>query len=196
MFETFRSIRSNLIMVAIGCLALGAALLIFPDMFLHVACYVVGALLIAYGVLSILGCVRDHQVRIGTILVSVIAAGVGIFVINQPRTISSILPIVFGLILVLDGVFNVRHGVGLRCFGDPSGISVLILGIVTVAFGAVILLNPYSTATFTFRLIGIALLYSGLSDLIILFRMNRATKTYEKQKIIDVEARPVDDEED
>ena len=89
-----------------------------------------------------------------------------------------------------------RHGIGLRRFGDPSGTSVLVLGIITVVFGAVILMNPYSTAELTFRLIGIALVYSGLSDLIIIFRMNRANKTYENQKIIDVEARPVDDDEE
>lgn len=194
MFETFRSIRTNMLLAALGCLALGAALLIFPDAVLHVSCYVIGALLIAYGVLGVLGCVRDHMVRVGTILVSVIAVAAGILVINQPVAISSLLPIVVGLILLLDGAFNVRHGIGLRRFGDPFGTSVLVLGVITVAFGAIILLNPYSTATITFRLIGIGLVYSGVSDLIILFRMNRASKTYEQQKIIDVEAHPVEDD--
>lgn len=196
MFETFRSIRSSMILTAVGCLALGIALLLFPDMFLKIACYVIGALLIAWGVLGVLGCLRDHVARVGTILISVIAAGTGIFVISQPKTISSILPIVVGLILLIDGIVNVRHGIGLRRFGDPSGTSVLVLGIITVVFGAVILMNPYSTVELTFRLIGIALVYSGLSDLIIIFRMNRANKTYENQKIIDVEARPVDDDEE
>ena len=40
MFETFRSIRSSMILTAVGCLALGIALLLFPDMFLKIACYV------------------------------------------------------------------------------------------------------------------------------------------------------------
>lgn len=197
MFETFRNIRKNMLTAAVGCMVLGLALLFFPNAFLNVACYVVGALLIAYGVICILGCVRDRWMRLGAILFGVIVAAVGIFMIANPRMISSIQPIVFGLILLMDGVVNVRHGIGLRRFGDPSGLSVLIMGVITVAFGAVILLYPYTTAAVTLRLMGVALLYSGLSDLIILFRLNRANRAYEEQqKVIDVEARPVDDEKE
>ncbi|MDO5785460.1 MAG: DUF308 domain-containing protein [Eubacteriales bacterium] len=196
MFETFRSIRVNMVMAAVGCLALGIALLVIPDLFLQVACYVTGAVLIAYGVLSLLGCVREHRMNILTGFVNVVAIGVGIFIITQPKMISSILPIIFGLILLLDGILNLRHGIGLHRFGDPSGKTVLVLGIITVLFGAVILFHPYSTAKMTFRVIGIALVYSGLSDFLVIFRMNRANRTYENQKIIDVEARPVTDEEE
>lgn len=198
MFETFRSIRVNMALAAVGCLALGIALLVIPDLFLQVACYVTGAVLIAYGVLGLLSCIRTHSMNLFTGLVDVIAIGIGIFIITQPRMISSILPIIFGLILLLDGILNLRHGIGLHRFGDPSGKTVLILGVITVIFGVVILLNPYSTAKMTFRLIGIALVYSGLSDFLVIFRMNRANRTYENQKIIDVEARPVteDEEED
>lgn len=198
MFETFRSIRVNMALAAVGCLALGIALLVIPDLFLQVACYVTGGVLIAYGVIGLLSCVRTHSMNLFTGLVDVLAIGVGIFIITQPRMISSILPIIFGLILLLDGILNLRHGIGLHRFGDPSGKTVLILGVITVIFGAVILLNPYSTAKMTFRLIGIALVYSGLSDFLVIFRMNRANRTYENQKIIDVEARPVteDEEED
>ena len=195
MFETFRKIRNHMILGAAGCFALGVALLLVPDVFLKMACYVIGALLIAWGVLGILGCVQDRTVRLGTLLVSVLAAGTGIFVIGQPETISSILPIVVGLILLLDGLMNVRHGIGLRRFGDSAGVAVLVMGVITVAFGAVILFNPYSTAEWTLRIIGVGLVYSGLSDFVIIFRMNRANKTYQNQKIIDVEARDVDDDE-
>ena len=196
MFETFRSIRSNILITVIACLAVGAALLIYPDMFLQIICYVMGALFVAYGVLGILRCVRDQIMRIGVLLMSVLSAAAGIFIITQPRAISSILPIIIGLILLLDGILNVRHGLGLRRFEDGAWKIVLVLGIITVLFGAVILFHPSSTATLTFRLIGAALLYNGISDLIILLRMNRAAQRYDGQKVIDVEARPVDDDEE
>ncbi len=196
MFETFRSIRGHMLIGAAGCLVLGVALLLFPDAFLQVACYVIGALFIAYGVLGILDCVRERVIRVFTVAMSVIAAAVGVFIIANPRLISSILPIVFGLILLLDGLLNIRQGIGLRRFGDPSGTTVLILGLITLALGVVILLNPYATATISFRLTGVALLYNGVSDLLIVLRMNRAHKTYQKQKVIDVEAHPVDDDEE
>ena len=196
MFETFRSIRSNIVITVVACLAVGAALILYPDMFLQIICYVMGALFVAYGVLGVLRCVRERMMRIGVLLMSVLAAAAGIFIITQPKTISSILPVIIGLVLLLNGIMNIRHGLGLRRFDDGAWKIVLILGIITVVFGAVILWNPYSTATLTFRLIGAALLYNGISDLIILLRMNRASKIYDGQKVIDVEVRPVDDDEE
>lgn len=203
MFETFRSIRMQLLLLAIGCLALGAAMLIMPDFFLTVVCYVVGALLIAYGVINIISCLRKHVMQVFIIMASVVVMGVGIFVITQPRAISSILPIIFGIILVLDGILNIRHGIGLRKFGAPGSITVIVLGLITVVFGAVILFNPYTTAKMTFRLIGVGLVYSSISDFLVLYRMNHAAKVFDqrntsnkrKNNVIDVESRSLDEEE-
>ncbi|HIV68513.1 MAG TPA: DUF308 domain-containing protein [Candidatus Butyricicoccus stercorigallinarum] len=202
MFETFRRIRGSMLFGSAGSLALGTALLLIPDLFLQVACYVLGALLIASGVLSVLGSLRADGVRfgglrLGAVLACAVLVGAGIFVISQPRAISSILPIVVGLLLLFDGALNIRQGLGLRGFGDRAAMSVLVLGVITVVLGAAILLNPYSTAALTLRLTGAALVYSGLSDLVIVFRMNRASKTYEaNRRVIDVETRPVEEEED
>ena len=52
MFETFRSIRFHLLLAALGYIAVGAVMLFIPDQFLAVVCYVIGALLIAYGVIG------------------------------------------------------------------------------------------------------------------------------------------------
>lgn len=202
MFETFRHIRGQLLLVAIGSLALGILMLLQPGLFLQMICYVMGALLIAYGVIGILNCLKKHLARVFPIVFYVIVAGIGIYVIAAPETVSSILPVIFGILLILDGMLNLRHGIGLRRFGDPGSITILILGIITVVLGAVILFHPYSTAQLTFRLAGAALAYNGLSDLLVLYRMNHANKIYRqrnpepKDNVIDVEARPVEEDKE
>ena len=193
MFETFRSIRFHLLLAALGYIAVGAVMLFIPDQFLAVVCYVIGALLIAYGVIGIL------------------TIAVGIFVIAQPKAFTAVLPIIFGLILLLDGILNLRHGIGLKKFGDPGFLSVIIVGVITVVLGAIVLIHPYGTAKFTLRIIGVALIYSGISDFLVLYRMNHARLIYErdnppepkkkgqrhkKTKVIDVHAHPVDDDEE
>ena len=196
MFETFHKIRYNLLLIAVFCIAVGAALLVNPEFFLTTACYVIGAVLIASGVLGILGCVRDHVVRVFVLFFSIIAAAAGIFVITHPEVIGSILPIIFGLILLLDGLFNLRNGLGIRKMTDSTGGSVLIMGAVTVVLGIVILLNPYATAAFSLRLIGAALIYNGITDIVILFRVRKVAKHYKNdQKYIDVDAFPVEDDD-
>lgn len=211
MFETFRSIRFHLLLAALGYIAVGAVMLFIPDKFLAVVCYVIGALLIAYGIIGMLMCWKDRTIRIVKIFIGILAIAVGIFVIAQPKAFSAVLPIIFGLILLLDGVLNLRHGIGLKKFGDPGYLTVIIIGVITVLFSAVILMHPYGTARFTLRLIGIALIYSGISDFLVLYRMNHARLIYErdnppelkkkghkqkKTKIIDVHAHPVDDDDE
>jgi uncharacterized membrane protein HdeD (DUF308 family) len=195
MFETFKRIWGNLSLIAIACAVLGVAMLLYPTLFLQLACYVVGAVLIAYGVLGILGRLHEKTIHIPLLFVSIVSIAAGIFVITHPKAISSILPTIFGLILLCDGLVNIRHGIGLRKFGDSSGTWVLVLGIITVILGAYLLFQPYQVAAFSLRMIGAALLYNAISDALILMRMHKANKKYQ-QTIIDVQARPVKDEED
>ena len=203
MFETFRSIRFHLLLAALGYIAVGAVMLFIPDQFLAVVCYVIGALLIAYGVIGMLMCWKNRTIRMAKIFIGILAIAVGIFVIAQPKAFTAVLPIIFGL--------NLRHGIGLKKFGDPGFLSVIIVGVITVVLGAIVLIHPYGTAKFTLRIIGVALIYSGISDFLVLYRMNHARLIYErdnppepkkkgqrhkKTKVIDVHAHPVDDDEE
>lgn len=211
MFETFRSIRFHLLLAALGYIAVGAVMLFIPDQFLAVVCYVIGALLIAYGVIGMLMCWKDRTIRMAKIFIGILTIAVGIFVIVQPKAFTAVLPIIFGLILLLDGILNLRHGIGLKKFGDPGFLSVIIVGVITVVLGAIVLIHPYGTAKFTLRIIGVALIYSGISDFLVLYRMNHARLIYErdnppeptkkrqrhkKTKVIDVHAHPVDDDDE
>ena len=118
MFETFRSIRFHLLLAALGYIAVGAVMLFIPDQFLAVVCYVIGALLIAYGVIGMLMCWKDRTIRMAKIFIGILAIAVGIFVIAQPKAFTAVLPIIFGLILLLDRTQKVwRSGlsVGYHC---------------------------------------------------------------------------------
>ena len=129
----------------------------------------------------------------------VVIAAVGIVIITNPEMVSSIIPIVFGLILLIDGLSNVRQALGLRRFEVGNWAFLLVLGIVTLVLGVIILLHPYGTAELAFRVMGAALIYNAVSDLIIAVQMNRTAKQAgiykEKGRAIDVDARPVDDDE-
>lgn len=199
MFETFRRLRRHMISAIVLFLLLGIALLGWPGLFLRFACYIIGALLLAFGVVTLLGEFRMPGRSVFVLGFGVIVAAVGIVVITNPEMVSSILPVVFGLILFVDGVSNLHHAFGLRRLAIGNWVTMLVLGMVTVALGVLILLHPYGTAELAFRIIGAALVYNALSDLFIVMQVNRAAKQTgvqkEKRRAIDVEARPVDDDE-
>ena len=195
MFETFRKIRYSLVFVAVCCIGLGIALLLAPEQVLTIGCKVIGGVFVFAGLVGIASCIKERAVLVFSLFFSIISISAGIFIFSDPKAISSILPLIIGAILLLDGLFNVRHGIGLRKMGLGSG-SVLIMGIITVALGALIIFNPYTTATLSVRLIGAALIYNGVSDLVIVTRVNTEARRYRKQHgIIDVKARPVEDDD-
>lgn len=199
MFESFYRMRKHVISAIILFLVLGIALLIWPGLFLRFACNIIGALLIAFGVVTLIGELRMPDRSMLTMGFGVVITAVGIVIIANPEMVSSIIPVVFGLILLFDGVSNIRQALGLRRFEVGNWAFLLLLGIVTLVLGVVILLHPYGTAELAFRVIGAALIYNALSDLIIAVQMNRAAKKSgiykEKGRAIDVDARPVDDNE-
>ena len=46
----------------------------------------------------------------------------------------------------------------------------------SLVFGVLILINPFGTAELLFRIIGIALIYNGVSDLLTVFYFSKKTR--------------------
>ena len=68
-----------------------------------------------------------------------------------------------------------------------------LLGLATIVLGAVLIFKPFGVINTVTRVIGGFLIYDGLSDLWILSRLFKAKKNY--QKIVDVDARIIDEDE-
>ena len=88
----------------------------------------------------------------------------GLFLL-KPHLILSILPTIFGLYILVDGLTNLKRGLDMRAFGYAGWTSTLVLSAVSMALGAVVLWNPFSTHLLLVRIIGGAFLYEGAVDL-------------------------------
>ncbi len=201
MLRQFRQARRTMLTAALLFLVLGAAMTIAPGMFIQVACSVIGGVLVAFGVLLILGELRRAEKHVVTMGMGVLIVAVAIVIIANPQMVSSLIPLLFGIVLLVDGVSNIRHALGMRRYGESSWTLMLLLGIVTLVLGVLILLHPYGTAELAFRIMGIALLYNALSDLFIVLQLHRASKKYvdkdgQEHDIIDIETRPVEDDDE
>ena len=92
---------------------------------------------------------------------------------------------------------------GCKDFGDaltlrknksPRATAALLLGIITILLGAVLVVNPFSAFTTVVRIIGLVLIYDGVSDLWITSQVSYAIKLAEKElqgEVIDVDYQDV-----
>ena len=62
-----------------------------------------------------------------------------------------------------------------------------------MAFGGVLIFNPFEAVEMVVRMIGIFLIYDGLSDIWILSRVSKVKRN--KEKIIDAKFVDIEDEE-
>lgn len=201
MFEAFENSKHRLRASSLAWMIAGLILLVRPNSVIDLFCNVIGALIIAFGVIQVLPSITNRMLVVSSAVICVVSVAIGVFFITNARLIASVLPLIIGIVMIADGVSNLYHAVKIRRY-DLHWTHVLIVGLVTLAFGLLIVLNAYHTTELVLRLMGAALLFNGISDLWIIGRVSKAAKREAEATgsyrgdYIDVEATPVDDDEE
>lgn len=195
MRDRLKNLSVSFVLLSVLYVLLGLVLLIWPATVMDALCYLTGGILLLYGVISIVGFCREEMRTAGsflTLLLGIVAAAVGAVLLFQPTLFQSILTVILGLYILIDGLLNLKRAMELRRMEHMGWTLYLILSLITVVLGLVVVFRPMLAGTALVRLIGASLLYSGIADLWTLFQLSRWTKEY--RKIHPVEVDPVDPE--
>ena len=96
----------------------------------------------------------------------------------------------FVMILLLHGIEGIRLAVDTKQANDTAWISGLILSVITIIFGLVLIVRAFEAAQIAFKVVGIALIYDGVSKLFIVSRAAKATRNMEQDfNAVDGEAK-------
>ena len=185
MADFFKNLKANELISAIICMALGIVLIIWPGTSVKVACMILGGALLLYGVLQIILYLFAKERTIylqGMLLFGIVLAVIGAWILLKPESI-----------IVIHGINNAVQSVDLKKLGYGNWWIACLLGLATIVLGAVLIFKPFGVINTVTRVIGGFLIYDGLSDLWILSRLFKAKKNY--QKIVDVDARIIDEDE-
>ena len=96
------------------------------------------------------------------------------------RQVIALVQYVFGAVVIFHGVLDVQSSVSLMRQGAARWWLDLALSALTPALGALILINPFGTFAALVTLIGLVLIYDGLSDLWIIHRLSRMVRDLER----------------
>ena len=164
-------------------------------MTVQIACRAIGAVLVIMGVSKLFGYVYSRDGSLFSqinLIVGIIITVIGVWIFTSPEKIIAMVPILVGIIIVMHGINNLQQTVKL-CKGqyDKWWIA-LVLGLVTVGFGIVLIINPLKMDTLV-RAIGIFLVYDGVSDIWIVSRVAHNAKVLRQEKeAVDVDAEEVE----
>lgn len=177
--------------VAFCLLIIGAGLCmaIWPTVSMQVMSYIIGALILAFGIIRIVGYFADDFYCIAfqfDLALGIFASVIGIAVLIHPKWIMASLPIAIGLFVLVDGLFSVQSAIDAKRFGIRRWWLILIFSILTVAIGLVMIFNPMRSAEILAVITGIALIASGIEAMIVALQTVKIKKAVKAGSPIEV----------
>lgn len=154
--------------VAAAYLVAGFLLLLYPNTSADILVTVFGLVLIIMGALNVITYflmdVRETLYR-NDFTMGIIRILLGLLIIWQKSLFQSVIPFLISIVIITSGFSKLQDGIDAKRIGAKTGWSQLILAAVSVVFGLIVLFHPQFTNEVLFRLMGVALIYSGASDL-------------------------------
>lgn len=163
--------KQNNLINAVIMVVLGLVLVIWPHILGVMLCYLIGGALILMGVIQLIGFLRGE--RLGfynkfNMIMGIVLVLLGIWICTQPRIVLSIVPVVVGIIVLTHGLMDIQYTLDIKRTGNTKWWIALIAAVLTLLIGFMLVFNPFTAYEITMVLLGIAMLYDGGSDLILL----------------------------
>ena len=173
--KTLKELKWNLIALSLAFVAIGVIFLIYPAEVQTTACYMIAALLIIVGVISLINYLRKDITGMlyrYDLVVGLSAILGGILVILKIDQLVALIPVVLGFLVTISGILKMQNSVDMLRLGHGTWHVAFALAIINIIFGIVLLINPFS-ADIQKILLGIALIYSGVTDLFVTIAISK-----------------------
>jgi len=178
----FRNFRFSMLLVSLLCIALGVALLLWPEQAQNVFCYAFGALLVLSGILeTAMYLAGEKKGLLQTIMFlgGVIAAIVGVWILFRPSWVFTLAVIALGVVLLYHGVMDIKYAFDLKGYGSGSWGVALISGLITCGIGVLMLVNPFEKVSSLLFLVAAGFIFDGVTDFYTVFAVAGGARRYE-----------------
>ena len=198
--DRIRSMKLTKTIISIITIVVGLVLIIWSRQSLNIICSIVGWILCAAGVVAVVLYFVNYKDRSVitylTLVMGVFVAVIGLWLAINPQVLETLLPSIFGLIIVISGIMNISESMTVRRQNGSFAAS-LLLAAITIVLGLVIFFHPQAFNDFIMIFIGICLLYDGVSNLVIMSMIStKAKEVVQDATAIDGAAREVTKEKE
>ena len=184
-----------IVMSLVFCIA-GGALIVRPGMSASLIGRVLGAAMILFGAVKLVGyCSRDlyrlafqYDLGFGLLLIAL-----GVLVLVRPTQVLDFLFTALGVAVLTDGLYKVQIALDARRFGISTWWLTLILAIATVGVGLALVFRPWDSARLLTILLGAALLAEGILNLCVAVSTVKIV-SHQRPDVIEVTSYEVEEE--
>lgn len=130
--------------------------------------YIFGGLIIAIGVLAIVRFISNNHSDISNqlnIVYGIICIISGIFFIEKPEIIGSIIPVVMGIGIIISSSLKIQQSFNLKSLNSSYFFWSFVTALLSLICGIVLLFNPFKGAVIITKVIGIFLVMYAILDI-------------------------------
>lgn len=176
------NIVNTITLSSLAYLVMGIIMVIFPQSTKDFLCFALGTALTVYGLFNIISFLRDkeNKTMYFELIVGVLATAFGLFSLISPSSIINMIMTVIGVLIIVDSAMDIKHSIELKTYGMKYwwiyvviSAAVIILGCCTIFFA-----DFFGSAIIV--LLGIILIYEGISGLSVTFLLSHYTKKISK----------------
>ena len=175
------------IIASIVYIILGVFMVTHPAKVEATLCYAFGILMTIFGVINVISFFinKDSDSNLFFELVfGVLSCAFGVFTLVSPTSVINILFIVIGVIIIIDGIMNVKRSFYLKDFGERYWFVFLIISAVSILAGILTIVFRQPLGSLLIVILGINLIYEGISGLVIMFRISQNKKRVERKMMM------------
>lgn len=165
-----------MVLIGLATIITGIFLVVSPDAAALTICLAVGWILLVTGAIALYTYYRDKKrdFQAGSdLVIGVIEVALGIVMIVNPGIFAGLIGAVVAIVMFIHGVNDVTEGLAIRKMGSSSGTPSVVMGVLTIVFGIVILINPFASLSALMMLIGVGLIFDGVTELMVAYRTAR-----------------------
>ncbi|MBQ2576756.1 MAG: DUF308 domain-containing protein [Lachnospiraceae bacterium] len=172
--KRLKSLRLNVSVSAVLMLVIGTICILNPDSVSNFLAKIIGVVLVLVAAIMFLGRISDERLRVPALIIAAMIAALGLFIFTNPNQFTYLIFLVFGIILVVDGLQDVTMAFAGKAAKAPRWWGPLILGGIDLALGVLCVAGQF--VKLSIAAIGIMLLYDGISSLFVVHKVNSAER--------------------
>lgn len=184
MMDKLKSIKLDVTLAAVLSVVLGVLLVIWPGTVIAVLARVIAIILMGSGIVALIPRLLDEVKSVTSIIVSLLITLIGLWMFLSPQAVASIIPIAIGVLLVVHGVQDLALALEGRRTKAHNWWSIPLMAILNIVLGILCICNALGLVKLGMILIGIMLIYDGISDMFIVHKVNKASKEFVDSTII------------
>lgn len=194
MREMLKKFRADMILSALFCMVIGVIIIFWPAETIDILCKILAVVLIVMGAAELVSYFWNKTAYPLSGILGLVVLLIGIWIFLKPESIVSLIPIVIGVILAIHAIQDLKLAWETKRNGYEKWWSILFMALISLALGVVCIVKAFGIVTLALQIIGVALVYDGITDLWIVYKASKYAKAAKAERdALDVEYKEVDD---